>query len=54
MQLGLIITKQIIEASNGKLDFVSQENIGSTFLFSFEIEVIKSQPIIVERMQEEE
>ncbi len=29
--VGLVITKQLVEMMNGNLDFVSQENIGSTF-----------------------
>ena len=39
IKLGLIITKQIIEASNGKLDFISKENVGSMFSFAFEVEL---------------
>ena len=33
--LGLIICKQIIEEYNGKLDFISEYTVGSTFVFSF-------------------
>jgi PAS domain S-box-containing protein len=29
--VGLVITKQLVEMMNGTLDFVSQENVGSTF-----------------------
>ena len=36
--LGLIICKQIIEQYNGKLDFISEYTVGSTFVFSFEVE----------------
>ena len=43
--MGLIVSKQIIEASNGQLHFVSETNIGSSFAFSFEIEVIDNNDI---------
>ena len=35
--LGLFISKLIIKASGGEIDFVSQENIGSTFWFTLPI-----------------
>lgn len=31
--LGLVVAKKLIEANNGKMDFVSTENVGSTFYF---------------------
>ena len=36
---GLLICKQISEKYGGKLEFISEYNIGSTFAFSFEIEL---------------
>jgi signal transduction histidine kinase len=36
---GLLLCKQISEKYGGKLEFISEYNIGSTFAFSFEIEL---------------
>ena len=36
--LGLFICKQIVEQFNGKICVRSQENLGSSFFFSFEVE----------------
>ena len=43
--MGMIVTKQIIEASNGILDYISFQNIGSTFVFTFEVEVLDESPV---------
>ena len=37
----MIVSKQIIEASNGTIDFMTYQDIGSSFVFSFEIEVVE-------------
>ena len=37
-EIGLVVSKQIIQAMGGKLDFSSQHNVGSTFVFSLQME----------------
>ena len=41
--LGMIVSKQIIEALGGQLDFSSQFQVGSSFVFSFQMEAIFDQ-----------
>ena len=36
---GLLLSKQILEKYGGRLEFVSENNVGSTFAFSFDIEL---------------
>ena len=36
--LGLVICKMIVEKFNGKIDFISEFQAGSTFFFSIELE----------------
>jgi len=35
--LGLVISKQIVEKFNGRIDFFSKYNVGSTFFFTLDI-----------------
>jgi len=45
--LGLSISKQIIELMNGKIDFISQENIGTRFFFTLTFRKVKPDlPVI--------
>ena len=37
--LGLYVSKQIVMSFNGQLDFISEWQNGSTFIFSFEVEI---------------
>jgi C4-dicarboxylate-specific signal transduction histidine kinase len=37
--LGLHVSKQIVMSFNGQLDFISEWQNGSTFIFSFEVEI---------------
>jgi len=37
--MGLIISKQIIKTNGGKLDFYSEYGVGSTTIFTFDIEL---------------
>lgn len=37
--MGIIVSKMIIENFGGKLDFSSEYQVGSTFVFSFEMEI---------------
>lgn len=39
---GLIIAKQTIEAFGGQIDFNSEPGLGTTFVFSFEIELYEN------------
>ena len=41
--LGLMISKLIVEKFNGSIDFVSTFKKGSTFFFTFQLEVLSSQ-----------
>ena len=41
--MDLFISKSIIETFGGKLDFHSEKDIGSTFVFSFDIEIEREQ-----------
>jgi two-component system sensor histidine kinase/response regulator len=36
--LGLCICKAVVEQFNGKIDFVSEPGIGTTFMFTFQLE----------------
>ena len=38
--MGLMLCKQIIEKYGGKFDFNSEYNKGSTFVFSFGVEIV--------------
>lgn len=38
IEMGLIISKQIIQTNGGKLDFYSEVEVGSTIVFTFDIE----------------
>jgi K+-sensing histidine kinase KdpD len=40
--LGLVICKLIVEKFEGKIDFISKYNTGSTFFFSIKIDEIES------------
>ena len=56
---GLLLSKQISEKYGGKLEFVSEYNVGSTFAFSFEIELrdateIERRPSAIRTSPEEE
>jgi signal transduction histidine kinase len=35
--LGLVISQQIVSKFNGKVSFTSEEGVGSTFTFTFEL-----------------
>ena len=39
MGIDLYISKQIVLKFGGELDFISTQNKGSTFIFSFDMEV---------------
>ena len=39
IEMGLIISKQIIQTNGGKLDFYSEVEVGSTIVFTFDIEI---------------
>ena len=39
IEIGLIVAKQIIHKFGGKFDFFSEPNKGSTFVFSFDLEI---------------
>ena len=41
--LGLSICKAVVEQFNGKIDFVSDPGIGSTFMYTFELERVSSE-----------
>lgn len=36
--LGLVISEQIVKQFNGEMGFESEQNVGSTFRFSFMLE----------------
>ncbi len=40
--LGLFITKQIIQANGGHIDFISFPDKGSTFVFTFDLNEMSS------------
>jgi hypothetical protein len=44
--LGLCICKAVVGQFNGKIDFVSEPGIGSTFMFTFELDGISDQVIV--------
>ena len=41
--LGLCICKAVVGQFNGKIDFVSEPGIGSTFMFTFDIDGISNE-----------
>ena len=43
--LGLFVSKQIISANQGKMDFVTVEGRGSTFIFTMKAEKPDTQEI---------
>ena len=38
--MGLIISKQIIQTNGGKFDFYSEYGVGTTTIFTFDIEIL--------------
>ena len=52
--LGLFVSKQIVMSYGGQLDFFSNQEEGSTFIFSFECEVNTDQEMIRIQVQEME
>ena len=53
MGLGLYISKQIVMKFNGDIDFISENQKGSTFLFSMDMEFDEDEKEIETQIQQE-
>ena len=43
--LGLFISMQLVKSFGGHLDFISQPNKGSTFIFTFNLEIAPNEVV---------
>jgi signal transduction histidine kinase len=37
--MGLILSKEIVKKYKGQMDFISEQDVGSTFVFTFEVDI---------------
>mgnify|MGYP002633620953 CR=1 FL=1 len=41
--LGLYVSRSIIHENQGELDFISSKNYGTTFIFTFKIQIVDAE-----------